>query len=62
MLDDFLQRRPYNAVTDLVDAPVARGLGGKIAFADADRSLSYGELQERTCRFASALKRSRAAA
>jgi 4-hydroxybenzoate-CoA ligase len=56
MLDDFLQRRPYNAVTDLVDAPVARGLGGKIAIVDADRSLSYGELQERTCRFAAALK------
>src|SRR5580704_1948234 len=56
MLDDFLQRRPYNAVTDLVGAPVARGLGHKIAFADADRSLTYGELQERTCRFAAALK------
>ena len=56
MLDDFLQRRPYNAVTDLVDAAVARGLSNKIAFADADRSLTYGELQERTCRFASALK------
>jgi 4-hydroxybenzoate-CoA ligase len=55
MLDDFLQRRPYNAVTDLVDAPVARGLGGKIAFADGDRALSYGELQARTCAFASAL-------
>jgi 4-hydroxybenzoate-CoA ligase len=56
MLDDFLQRRPYNAVTDLVDAPVARGLGNKIALTDADRSLSYGELQERTCRFAAALQ------
>ena len=56
MLDEFLQRRPYNAVTDLVDAPVARGLGEKIAFRDADRSLSYGELQARTCAFASALK------
>jgi len=56
MLDDFLQRRPYNAVTDLVDAPVARGLGEKIAFIDADRSLRYGELQMRTCAFASALK------
>ncbi|HTV37471.1 MAG TPA: benzoate-CoA ligase family protein [Xanthobacteraceae bacterium] len=56
MLDDFLQRRPYNAVTDLVDAPVARGLGGKIAFADGCRSLSYGELQARTCAFATALR------
>jgi 4-hydroxybenzoate-CoA ligase len=56
MLDDLLQRRPYNAVTDLIDAQVARGLGGKIAFADSDRTLRYGELQERTCRFGNALK------
>ncbi len=55
MLDDFLQRRPYNAVTDFIDTHVARGLGDKIAFADPERSLTYGELQERTCRFASAL-------
>jgi 4-hydroxybenzoate-CoA ligase len=55
MLEDFLQRRPYNAVSDLIDAQVARGLGEKIAFTDLDRSLSYGELQSRTCRFASAL-------
>jgi 4-hydroxybenzoate-CoA ligase len=55
MLEDFLQRRPYNAVTDLIDAPVARGLTGKIAFTDGDRSLTYGELQARTCAFASAL-------
>jgi 4-hydroxybenzoate-CoA ligase len=56
MLEDLLVRRPYNAVTDLVDAPVARGLGAKAAFIDADRALSYGELQTSTCRFASALK------
>src|SRR5271169_1145221 len=55
MLEDLLQRRPYNAVTDLIDAQVARGLGEKIAFADSDRSLSYGELQARSCQFASAL-------
>ncbi len=55
MLDDLLQRRPYNAVTDLIDAQVTRGLGDKIAFTDSDRALSYGELQARTCRFASAL-------
>src|SRR6202795_3791862 len=57
MLEDLLQRRPYNAVTDLIDAQVARGLGEKIAFTDSDRSLSYGELQARTCRFASALQK-----
>ena len=57
MLEDLLQRRPYNAVTDLIDAQVARGLGDKIAFIDSDRSLSYGELQARSCRFASALQK-----
>jgi 4-hydroxybenzoate-CoA ligase len=56
MLEDFVQRRPYNAVTDLVDAAVARGLGEKTAFADPDRSLSYGELQTCSCAFASALQ------
>ena len=56
MLEDLLQRRPYNAVADFVDANVARGLGGKIAFTDSERSLTYGELQARTCRFAAALR------
>jgi 4-hydroxybenzoate-CoA ligase len=55
MLEDLLQRRPYNAVTDLIDAPVARGLAGKTAFIDVDRTLTYGELQARSCRFAAAL-------
>jgi 4-hydroxybenzoate-CoA ligase len=56
MLEDLLQRRPYNAVTDLIDAPLERGrLAGKTAFIDADRTLSYGDLQARSCRFASAL-------
>ena len=57
MLDDLLQRRPYNAAADFVDANVARGLGSKVAFVDPDRSLTYGELQARTCQFAAALKR-----
>src|SRR5271167_1160989 len=56
MLDDLLRRRTYNAVADFVDAPVARGLSEKVAFIDADRSLTYGELKARTCRFATALK------
>ena len=55
MLEDLLRRRPYNAVTDLIDAPVERGLGGKTAFIDADRTLTYGDLQARSCQFASAL-------
>ena len=48
MLEDLLQRRPYNAAADFVDANVARGLGDKIAFTDPDRSFTYGELQSRT--------------
>jgi 4-hydroxybenzoate-CoA ligase len=53
---EFSQRRPYNAVTDFVDANVARGLGDKVAFIDPDRALTYGELQARTIRFANALR------
>ena len=56
MLEDVLQRRPYNAVSHFVDANVARGLGEKVAFIDSERSLTYGALQERSCRFATALK------
>ncbi len=56
MLDDLLQRRPYNAVSDLIDANVARGLGGKIAFTDGERSLTYAELQARTFQFAAMLR------
>jgi 4-hydroxybenzoate-CoA ligase len=53
--DDFTERRPYNAVTDFVDANVARGLGSKLAFVDPDRSLTYGDLQTRSTLFANAL-------
>src|SRR6202171_2807884 len=56
MLEDVLRRRPYNAVADFVDANVARGFGDKIAFTDSERSLTYAELQARTCRFATALQ------
>ena len=55
MLEDLLQRRSYNAVTDLIDAPVARGLAGKTAFSDGESALTYDELQARSCRFGSAL-------
>ena len=57
MSDDFSERRPYNAVSDFVDANVARGLASKIAFIDPDRSLSYGDLQALSCQFARALQR-----
>src|SRR5262249_24058620 len=41
---------------DFVDAHVARGLCAKIAFADPHCTLTYGELQARTVRFARALQ------
>ncbi len=56
MPEVFHERRPYNAVSDFVDANVARGLGPKVAFIDPDRSLTYGELQARSVRFANALR------
>jgi 4-hydroxybenzoate-CoA ligase len=56
LLEDALKRRPYNAVADFVDANVARGLGDKVAFTDSTRSLTYAQLQERSYRFAAALK------
>src|SRR5439155_11428755 len=56
MLEDLLQRRPYNAAVDFVDANVARGLGQKVAFIDPARTLTYGELQARTYQFAAALR------
>ncbi len=55
MLEDLLQRRPYNAAVDFVDANVARGLGPKAAFIDPTRTLTYGELQTLTYQFAAAL-------
>src|SRR5229473_7918539 len=44
-------RRSYNAVTDFVDVNVARGNGGRVAFKERGRALSYGELQAASCRF-----------
>src|SRR5437016_3849965 len=44
-------RRSYNAVTDFIDVNVARGNGGKVAFKEKDRAISYGELQSASCRF-----------
>ncbi len=56
ILEDLLQRRPYNAATDFVDANVARGRGDKVAFTDPERSLTYAQLQANSYRFAAALK------
>ncbi len=55
-MDELYERRPYNAVSDFVDANVARGLGSKAAFIDPERTLTYGELQVRSIRFAHALR------
>lgn len=55
-LEDLLQRRPYNAAADFIDGNVARGLGQKVAFIDATRTLTHGELQVRSFQFAAALK------
>jgi 4-hydroxybenzoate-CoA ligase len=54
--EDFTARRPYNAVADFVDEHIARGRADKIAFIDPERSLTYGELQARSYRFANALR------
>ena len=56
-LEDFTAHGPYNAVSDFIDAHIAQGRGGKIAFVDPDRSLNYGELQVRSYRFANALRK-----
>jgi 4-hydroxybenzoate-CoA ligase len=54
--EDFSQRRPYNAVSDFVDANIARGDGDKLAFSDGTRKLTYAELHGLTCRFANGLR------
>jgi 4-hydroxybenzoate-CoA ligase len=52
LMEELSRRRPYNAVVDFVDANVAQGRGGQVAFIDPARSLTYGELQTDSCRFA----------
>ncbi len=54
-LEELIKRRPYNAAEEFVDANVTNGNGGRMAFKDADRSLTYKQLQEETCKFASGL-------
>jgi 4-hydroxybenzoate-CoA ligase len=51
-MEDFSRRRPYNAVIDFVDLNAAQGRGDKAAFIDPARSLTYGQLQADSCRFA----------
>lgn len=47
--------RQYNAVTDMVDRNVDRGLGDKVAFVSDDRTLTYRELQTGTNQMANVL-------
>ncbi len=55
-VDRITERRPYNAVSDFVDAHITQGRANKVAFVDPERSLTYGELQARSIRFANALR------
>ncbi len=56
MLEDFTTRRPYNAVSDFVDSHIEQGRADKVAFIDTERSLTYGDLQARSIRFANGLR------
>ena len=47
--------RQYNAANDFVDRNVSNGHGAKVAFVDADRSLTYGALQLATRKMANLL-------
>ena len=47
----------YNAASDFVDTNVREGRGGKLAFRDAERELTYGQLQERVARVGPAFSR-----
>lgn len=56
MLEDFTVRRPYNAVSDFVDRHIEQGRADKVAFIDPERSVTYGDLQARSIRFANGLR------
>ena len=47
--------RIYNAANDMVDAHVAAGRGGNLAFIDPTRRMTYGELAGETNRMANLL-------
>jgi len=53
--EELAARRPYNAAADFVDGNIARGLADKPAFKERNRTLTYGELQARSCRFGRSL-------
>src|SRR6201986_3031240 len=47
----------YNAVTWLLDRNVDEGRADKLAFTDTVSELTYGELQQQSCRVANLLRR-----
>src|SRR6201993_4907473 len=47
----------YNAVTYLLDRNVDEGRADKLAFTDTVSELTYGELQQQSCRVANLLRR-----
>src|SRR6202051_1319954 len=47
----------YNAVTWLLDRNVEEGRAKKLAFTDTVSELTYGELQQQSCRIANLLRR-----
>src|SRR5450755_5124555 len=47
----------YNAVTWLLDRNVEEGRANKLAFTDTVSELTYGELQQQSCRVANLLRR-----
>jgi 4-hydroxybenzoate-CoA ligase len=49
--------RDYNAAVDFVDRNVAEGRGGKTAFIDPSRNLTYGELRDAAARIGPMLAR-----
>lgn len=51
-----IERYPYNAAVDFIDANVAKGFGNKVGYTDALQQLTYGALQDATDRFANALR------
>ena len=46
----------YNAAADLIDRHAEAGRGGKVAYVDPYRQLTYAELKERTDRLANGLR------
>jgi 4-hydroxybenzoate-CoA ligase len=56
-LDGLTGRRDYNAAVDLIDRNVAEGRGGKLAYIDPSRRITYGELADAVARVGPMLER-----